>query len=387
MLTPEEMDAAGELVAAVYSRIESAMLLHLTRKLVEGDIGGQRAQTAMVLLSQSAAPALRKILHDSANDIDAAVRADVERALKASDARDLATIKRGLGIELASITTRQMATTVVGIGEILARHNLDMTAGAQAAFIAASTEAIANVNAGTMTSEQALHKAVRDLNGKGITVIQYGDPVTGRKTVANQADVAVRRHVRTQIAQAGMRRTEQVMDEAGIRFVEVTSHTGARPSHQEWEGRVYSRDGRQVVDGVTYEDFATACHLGDVADGIYGANCRHSHGPWIPGTPRTYFPDPEHPSGEGNTEIYDTTQVQRAMERRIRATKREIAGMQVVHDETGTESSAAELQRLKGKLRDQQAKVRELVADNAAILQRRPELEWAGDATARKPTR
>ena len=115
------------------------------------------------------------------------------------------------------------------------------------------------------------------------------------QTVANKLDVAVRRHVRTQIAQDGARLTELRMDEAGIEYVEVSSHAGARPSHQEWEGRVYSRNGRRTVGGVTYEDFRTACHWSDVADDIYGANCRHAHGPWIPGTPPQLREGPQAP--------------------------------------------------------------------------------------------
>lgn len=204
------------------------------------------------------------------------------------------------------------------------------------------------------------------------------------QTVANKLDVAVRRHVRTQIAQDGARLTELRMDEAGIEYVEVSSHAGARPSHQEWEGRVYSRNGRRTVGGVTYEDFRTACHWSDVADDIYGANCRHAHGPWIPGTPRSYEKDPKHPSGLDNDEVYRLNQKQREMERGIRATKRELKGSLKIYESDQTPANVAEVNQLKDALKARQTKLRDFIDEASArgkapVLQRSERREWAGD--------
>lgn len=386
MLTPEDLEKAGELVGSVYTDVEAEMLDYLTAKMIDGDVAGQRSQTAILLLAQSSTADLRGILDDHGRAIDEAVRKEVGDALRRSDADDLAKIKRGLGVDLPGITNRQTAATVAGVEEILGRHNLQMEQAAKDAFIRCSSEAITMVNTGAMTTEQALHRAVRKLEREGVTIIQYQNAETGAKTVANKLDVAVRRHVRTQIAQDGARMTELRMDEAGIEFVEVSSHAGARPSHQEWEGKVYSRNGRKTVDGVTYEDFRTACHWGDVGDGIYGANCRHSHGPWIPGTPRSYEKDPKHPSGLDNDEIYKLNQRQREMERDIRATKRELRGCEIEYGKTGSLEAQADAAKLKKKLQGQQAKLREHIdgankrcKPGTSVLQRSPRREWAGD--------
>lgn len=386
MLTPSDLDKAGDLVAASYTQVEAEMLDYLVGRMISGNIADQRSQTAILLLAQSATPELERILDEHASEIDRAVNDEVRTLLGESDERDLAYVKKGLGVELDGITTQEMAATVRGIEGILSRHNIGMVEGAKDAFIKASTDAVVNVNAGFMTTERALHKAVRDLEGKGISVIQYVSQSTGAKTVANQVDVAVRRHIRTQIAQDGARRTEQIMDEAGIEFVEVSSHTGARPSHQEWEGRVYSRNGRKKVGGHVYEDFRTACHVGDIADGIYGANCRHSHGPYIPGMERTYKPNPEHPSGLSNDEVYSLSQKQREKEREIRKTKRELSGAKQLYAANENDDNLAEVLRLQQKLRGEQADMRALI-DNAnarcrsgtSVLQRSPRREWAGD--------
>lgn len=149
------------------------------------------------------------------------------------------------------------------------------------------------MNSGMRTGEEALHRAVLNLERQGIGVITYQDSATGRVTVRNKADVAVRRHVHTQIAQDGLRMTEERMERLQVTLVEVSSHPGARPEHAEWQGRCYSLKGAQVIDGTEYPDLREATGYGTVT-GLGGANCRHSFGPYRHGAPRMYDPDP-HP--------------------------------------------------------------------------------------------
>lgn len=379
MLDPDYLNAAGEMTAAVYTQIESEMLEYLTKRMIEGDITNQRSQTALLLLSQSNSQGLLAILNSHKGEISASVSKEVSGALKRSDADDLKRIKKGMGVELPSITSRQIATTVAGVRDILARENLNMVQSAQTAFLTQSIWAITQVNTGAMTTEKALHSAVRKLEGEGISLISYRNTKTGRQTVKNKVDVAIRRHIRTQILQDSMRRTEQILDDAGVELVEVSSHGGARPSHAEWEGRVYSRHGDKVIDGVKYKDFKTACKWGDVADGIGGANCRHSYSAYFPGMKRMYEPDPEHPSGKSNVEVYDLTQKQRSYERDIRDAKRELSGAEQLYKDNPTLENQAEAAKAKLKLQNKQAKMRELINDNPGVLQRSPRREWAGD--------
>lgn len=379
MLDPDYLERAGEMTAAVYSQIEAEMLDLVTKKLIEGDISGQASQTSLLSLSQSNAQGLLAVLNRHRREIDDAVAEEVTNSLKRSDKDDLARIKRGMGVELESITTRQMAVTVAGIRDILARENLAMVQSAQAAFLNEASWAITQVNTGMMTTERALHTAVRRLEKKGLTLVSYRNSETGKHTVRNKVDVAIRRHIRTQIHQASMRRTEQVLDDAGVELVEVSSHGGARPSHAKWQGKVYSRNGDKVIDGVRYRDFKTACNWGDVADGIGGANCRHSYAAWFPGMKRMYEHEPEHPSGLSNDEVYELTQKQRAMERSVRESKRELRGAELLHENDPSLANQANAARAKLVLQDRQAKLRQLVKDNPKVLQRSPRREWAGD--------
>lgn len=379
MLSPDYLEQAGEYITSVYRQIEAEMLDHLVAKMIEGGIDGQRSQTALLLLAQSSRTELIGILEENSKEIASTVREEVTDALRRSDADDLARIKKGMGVELQTITTAQIATTVAGLEQILARENLKMTQGAIDAFVREVSWAVTQVNVGAMTAEKALHGAVRRLEREGISTITYRNAKTGIETVRNKVDVAVRRHIRTQLAQDGMRLTEQRLDEAGVDLVEVSSHGGARPSHAKWEGKIYSRHGDKRVNGVLYKDFKTACKWGDVADGIGGANCLHSYAAWFPGMRRMYEPDPPHPSGKTNAEVYELTQKQRYLEREIRADKRELRGMQQLYEARGGVENLTELNKAKQNLKNRQAVMRKLIADNPKVLQRAPYREWAGD--------
>lgn len=385
MLDPDYLDRAGDMVAAVYGEIEADMLAHLCRLLLDkGAEGlGQRGTTALNLLAQSAAPQLMAFIERHREDANRAVLRTVEDALGRSDRSDLGRMPKDARDAAGRTLPRQVELTARGIAEILERDNVDMAQGALSLWNRCVAEAAAKVNTGAEAAERAIHQAVRRMMREGISTITYRDAETGRQTVVNRIDVAVRRHVRTQIAQDGMRRTLDVCGGAGIRLVEVSSHGGARPSHAKWQGRVYSLDGDVEIDGVRYRDFYRETGYGKV-DGLGGANCRHSFGPWIPGTPRMYSPNPGHPSGLPSDEVYRITQGQRRRERDIRQTKRELAGAQLIADKDASMANIAEVEKLKAKLRGQQERLRRHIDEanrkgKAAVLQRSPNREWAGD--------
>lgn len=70
---------------------------------------------------------------------------------------------------------------------------------------------------------------------------------------------------------------EQVANDLGTDSFEVTLHIGARPTHQVWEGKVW-----------TMEQLRTICGLG-TGPGLHGWNCYHDYNAFIPGVSvRTY---------------------------------------------------------------------------------------------------
>ena len=381
MLSPEALEEAGEALARVYRGIEADMLNYLVELMLSGGGVTSRSVTAAALLGQTHAGELRRIIDSHAGEVDAELRATVEKYMRASDADDMERLGRP-GTEKE--WPRQMDATVRGLAAILQRDNLHMEQGALDAFLSASTEAIARVNSGASTAERALHRAVRRLERDGVSVVQYRD-AAGNLTVRNRVDVAVRRHVRTQIAQDGARMTARAMDEYGVQLVEVSSHPNARPSHAAWQGQVYGWRGAVSIDGRSYEGLEAATGYGSV-DGLLGANCRHSFGPYLPGAPRAYERDPRHASGLPGDEVYRLEQRQRAGERAIREAKRELAGARKCYDVSPTNAARVEVVRAQDLLARRQEAMRRLVKESNAksltghpVLHRHPAREWAGD--------
>lgn len=387
MLSPAQLEAAGDAVAAIYNGIEARMLDHLVGALLSIGSLDQATVTELALLSQTHGPKLQAILDTNRESIADEVYATAERLLKASDADDVA---RAGG---PPMWPRQIEATVQGVGRILARDNLKMVEGAKRAFLDASVEAITRVNSGTMTAERALHSAVRRMERQGIPIVTYQNSKTGMVTVENKVDVAVRRHVRTQIAQDGARMTMERMERLGIDLVEVSSHEDSRPEHSEWQGRVYSLKGDTEVEGVRYRDFYEATGYGSV-DGLMGANCRHSFGPYRHGAPRAYEPNPQPACGIPGDELYRLEQQQRYMERRIREDKRELRGAQMIYDKDPSIANRAALMKAKERLKSSQEGMRDLIKDANAkskrpgveVLHRRTNREWAGDMPKVKST-
>lgn len=383
MLDPDYLDQAGDMVGAVYSEIESEMLTYLCSQLLNQDAEelSQRGATALSLLAQTHAVDLMAMISSHQKEVNAAIAKTVTDAIVRSEEIDLKATKEAVGH--AQAQPRQIQLTIQGIAAILQRDNVDMIQGALNLWNNTIAEAVTKVNSGTITADRAIHEAVRKMMREGISTITYRNTETGQQTVTNNIDVAIRRHVRTQIAQDGMRRTVEICNDAGIQLVEVSSHGGARPSHARWQGRVFSLVGEIEIEGTTYKDFYTETGYGKV-DGLGGANCRHSFAPWIPGTARSYGSDPEHPSGLSSDEVYEMTQEQRRRERSIRKTKRELKGAQLIADKDPSLQNIAEVERLKMKLGNQQKSMREYIdacnaKGKAFVLQRSPNREWAGD--------
>lgn len=200
------------------------------------------------------------------------------------------------------------------------------TAGHQ--FELALDRAWLQINTGGFDYITAIKNAITDLSKNGLGAITYK---SGR---VDSIEVAVRRAVVTGANQTALKTQEVLADQLEVDLVETTAHGGARPSHAEWQGKVFSRKGRVTIDGVTYEDLKKATGYGS-AGGLGGVNCRHNFHPYVPGTSRAYTTEQlkaldakkiEY-NGQKYTE-YEASQIQRGIERKIREAKRTVAALE-----------------------------------------------------------
>lgn len=198
---------------------------------------------------------------------------------------------------------------------------------AQKLFIRLCDEAYYKAMSGMISARQAVKEALEELISGGVYV-EY--PTGHRDTI----ETATARAVRTGISQSSARIQLARMDEFGWDLVVVSSHLGARPSHQVWQGQIYSRNGGE------YPDFISSTGYGSVT-GLCGANCRHNFSPYFEGMDNPF----EQYDSEKNKELYEIEQRARTMERRIRDTKRRLMGYETAGDTERYERTAAMLQK------------------------------------------
>lgn len=215
-----------------------------------------------------------------------------------------------------------------------------------------------------------IDKAVVRLADAGVKTVDY------RSGTSSQVDVAIKRHMRTQVNQAAGRMEIDRLDACGHRFVQTTAHFGAREEHQEWQGKAFCLDGACEVGGVRYPDFYAATGYGTVT-GLCGANCRHHFGVHVPGLSK--LPGRREGQRHGRPGVLRGDQRQRELERRMRKTKREISAMEQAG--LGLESPAYVQKRL--VLGRQQAALRSHCADKGLVRQYARERAYGVDSQPR----
>lgn len=170
------------------------------------------------------------------------------------------------------------------------------------------------VISGAFSYNDAIYSAVRSLADKGIARVEYP---SGRR---DNADVCVRRAVLSSVNKSCCDIQLDLAKEIGSRYVEVSSHFGARPSHAQWQGQIYSL----VRGDPKYPYFYDATGYG-TGEGLGGWNCRHNFFPYFEGIDTPYH-TPDFTKNE-NDEYYALTQKQRGYERAVRDSKRQLAAL------------------------------------------------------------
>ena len=177
--------------------------------------------------------------------------------------------------------------------------------------------AILGIISGAFDYNTAIKKVIREMTQSGLRTIDYA---SGRKY---RIESASRTAVMTGFSQVTRYMNEQAARDLGTEYFEVSYHIGARPTHQWWQGRVYS-----------YQELVDVCGLGSVT-GLCGANCYHWYTPFIKGVSVRNYTDqqldrmiaeenlPKHYAGKEYT-TYKALQKQRDLERLMRKQRQDI---------------------------------------------------------------
>lgn len=178
-------------------------------------------------------------------------------------------------------------------------------------------QAIMGVIYGTFDYNTMIRKVVMQLTNSGLRQVDYASGWH------NRVDVAARRAVMTGISQLTGKISDMNAEKLGTEHFEVAWHSGARPSHAVWQGKVWSK-----------KELVTVCGLG-TGPGLLGWNCYHEYYPFVKGISERNWTDewleeqnrkenvPKTFNGKEYT-LYKAKQQQRKMETAMRAQREKV---------------------------------------------------------------
>jgi len=227
-------------------------------------------------------------------------------------------------------------------------------------------KAVIKICSGTFSQDKVVRDVVHDLAQSGLRSIDFASGYS------MQLDTAARLAVRTGCHQLAGKIQDENIKQTGENLVYVSKHWGARnkgtghANHEQWQGRVYyikeGQDYREEAKRIG-QNYITdlwratgysvdGAHESDPA-GLYGYNCRHRHYVWFEGAsslPKEQA-EPKPVTIDGKTyDYYAMTQKMRAMERNIRAMKREKEAEEALGNDT---------RELQVKIKEKTAKYKE----------------------------
>lgn len=266
---------------------------------------------------------------------------EFQKVKKSSQNKVKSAIKNGIAMTVSNIFSRLKDTDAqTSKKDMLNRSNKNLNKGIKDTqgeiknlcnisrkctnkqFIKACDEAYSKIVAGN-NADKAIESSIRKLSQKGIEVVGYTDHTTSM-------DAAVKRAVTSGVNQTSLKFKTDNCKELGINIVKTSSHGGARPSHQEWQGKLFYL--HTPVKGL--QNFKKATGYGRV-DGLGGANCRHSFYEVTDYEYRNNLVDTEEFDKNRNDDQYELEQKQRYYERQIRSWKKR----KNILDECGVDST------------------------------------------------
>lgn len=324
MLTPLQYEhLCGELIK-LYGALDNAIISDIVRRLVKS---GEMTETAkwQAKQLQESGMLYDDILAEIASRTDATknhIRTLFEDAGVEAVKNDNVRYRAAGLAGVVKLSPAAMQVLSAGYEKCLGElSNLTLTTAntSQQAYITACSNAYMQVSSGAFDYNTAVRNAVKAAAENGSWVLYP----SGHR---DRLDVAVRRSVLTGVGQTCRRLSLINAQDMGCDIMEISAHSGARPSHAEWQGQLVSLSGRKGYLSLKDIGYGTA-------DGFGGINCRHDWYPFFVGiSSRNYSDKRLKELNDKNIEYngkkyseYEISQIQRKFERDIRSLKREAA--------------------------------------------------------------
>lgn len=329
MLTDKFLEESGDDVSNDFSTLETLLLIWM----------GLRLRNLVSL--EDIEEEYPKWKNKSCREFFEYSGTEFQKVKKSSQSKVKTAIKNGIAMTVSNIFSRLKDTDAqTSKKDMLNRSNKNLNKGIKDTqgeiknlcnisrkctnkqFIKACDEAYSKIVAGN-NADKAIESSIRKLSQKGIEVVGYTDHTISM-------DAAVKRAVTSGVNQTSLKFKMENCKELGINIVKTSSHGGARPSHQEWQGKLFYL--HTPVKGL--QNFKKATGYGRV-DGLGGANCRHSFYEVTDYEYKNNLVDTEEFDKNRNDDQYELEQKQRYYERQIRSWKKR----KNILDECGVDST------------------------------------------------
>lgn len=369
MLTPDYFYGKSDKLIEMYQELEDWILHDIAMRLVESESLSGTADRELWKLQQMGLH--RQEIVKRISELTGKSRNEVRRLLResvlTSFSDDKGVLERLADVQpplqnnmvIAAMNAEMMKT----FGELsnLTNTTIDQS---QRDLLNLLNEVDFRVASGLQSYSSAICEVLDRYAENGMRV----DYPTGSR---RSLEAAVRCCIVTSMNQTAAQVTNKYIVEAGAEYVLVSAHMGARhdkinptglQSHDWWQGKVYKirgadPDTANLLESTGYDiDLQTG--EGHVVNplGLHGYNCRHSHKPWHKSLRNPYVDENGNPKIDihESQELYDLQQRQRAMERAIRKTKRQLLmkeqEMKAFPDDLNLQS---DYDKLSSRLRDQ----------------------------------
>jgi hypothetical protein len=327
-LTPDYLDVLPDSIMPLYDEFSQSVINDIARRLAKMPMTPTAAWQAKRLIEsgqvyEDVIKQVAKLTGRSEKELTELFKKAGVRSIRFDDSIYKAAGLSPLPLNLSPAMAQVLAAGLRKTNGLMNNLVLTTALTSQQAFISASDLAYLQVTSGAFSYDEAIRAAIKKVASEGLYVVYP----SGKKDLL---DVAMRRAVLTGVSQTASKLQEARADEVGQDLVQTSAHGGARPSHALWQGKIFSRSGADP----DYPSFVPETGYGTGA-GLGGWNCRHSWYPFFKGISRNAYEKATVDEMNAKTvtlngkeiPMYEATQIQRSIERKIRAWKREAGAL------------------------------------------------------------
>ena len=326
MLDMADFSLFEEEISRIYAELETDLLRYVIEQIQEGGLNADPNTWAVRKLDHMMGlrGGLRREISRIMQKSTAELEKEIGKMVRISSGEDSKYFR-----DIARFAATSVSSYIVMAGENEITRRIR-------AIMRNCRESLNLTNTGAL---EAAIEAYRETIGLRLNYISD----EGRPTSIS-LDAGIRRNIVTSVNQATAEYTMEDCARNGCDLVQTSAHAGARPSHEVWQGKVFSISGKSDK----YGKLETETGYG-TPGGLCGINCKHSFFPYYEGMKKTDWHIDLTP--RQNEELYNSIQKQRRYEANIRSWKRRQMAARETGDSADYAKSTAHLKATREKLR------------------------------------